>query len=388
MIYLDNSATTAISDAARARMTDMAELYGNPSSLHEAGVLAERELKRAKAEVLRTLGVRAMKDEQYRELVFTSCGTEATSLALFGTAHAKERREATRIITTDSEHPSVERALACLAREGFEIVKIATKGGALDMAALSAALDKPVFMITMMLVNNETGALYDVGAAFRAVKARYPSAITHCDAVQGYLKVKFTPASLSADLVSISAHKVHGPKGVGALYIAPHMLKEKRIVPFLVGGGQEYGMRSGTENTIGIAGFGAAASEGFAEMAKNVPYITSLRDYAKEKLLELDVKINEPKVAAPHVLNITLPSIKSQTMLNFLSARGIYVSSGSACSSHSNNTSPTLLAFGLTESEADSSLRISLSKYNTREDIDALAEALREGISTLVRIKR
>jgi len=388
-IYLDNSATTALSPAVKEKMQAAMELYGNPSSLHGAGTVAERELREARAAVLATLGVRALKDEHYRSLVFTSCGTEATSLALFGTAFAKERREASRIITTDSEHPSVENALARLSQHGFEIVRLSTKGGVINMDELAAALDKPVFLATLMLVNNETGALYDVKSAFDAIKKKYPSAITHCDAVQGYLKVRFTPASLGADLISLSAHKIHGPKGVGALYIAPHMLKEKRIIPFLVGGGQEHGMRSGTENTIGIAGFVAAAKEGFAEMAKNVPYVSSLREYAIEKLSALDVKINLPKGAcAPHILNITLPCIKSQTMLNFLSAEGICVSSGSACSSHSLKTSPTLLAFGLTPEAADSSLRISFSRFNTKEDIDKLEEALERGISTLVKIKR
>ena len=186
-IYLDNSATTALSPAVKEKMQAAMELYGNPSSLHGAGTVAERELREARAAVLATLGVRALKDEHYRSLVFTSCGTEATSLALFGTAFAKERREASRIITTDSEHPSVENALARLSQHGFEIVRLSTKGGVINMDELAAALDKPVFLATLMLVNNETGALYDVKSAFDAIKKKYPSAITHCDAVQGYL---------------------------------------------------------------------------------------------------------------------------------------------------------------------------------------------------------
>ena len=388
-IYLDNSATTPLSDTAKKRMIEALELFGNPSSLHREGDSASRALKEARREILATLGVRATSDEQLKQLVFTSCGTEATSLALFGSAYAKERREATRILTTDSEHPATYRALERLSKDGFEVVKISTKGGVLNTDELETALAKPIFLAAFMLVNNETGALYDVKSAFDTIKKKYPSAITHCDAVQGYLKVRFTPTSLGADLISLSAHKIHGPKGVGALYISPRMLKERRIVPFLLGGGQENGMRSGTENVLGILGFAAAAKEGFSLMAQNVPYITSLREYARESLSKLEVKINEPAGdKAPHILSVTLPDIKSQTMLSFLSGRGICVSSGSACSSHSTNTSPTLLAFGISERDADSTIRISLSKYNTKENIDTLTDALRDGIATLVRIRR
>ena len=390
IIYLDNSATTALSDTAKGKTAEMLDVFGNPSSLHAAGDKAALALRDARRAVLATLGVRSRADEQDRGLVFTSCGTEATALALFGCAHAKKRREAKRIITTDSEHPSVANALSVLADEGFEIIHLSTRGGVLDMNELDAALDKPIFMATLMLVNNETGAMYDVKSAFDKVKRAYPDAVTHCDAVQGYLKTKFTPSTLGADLVTISAHKVHGPKGVGALYISPQILKERKISPYLVGGGQEHGMRSGTENVLGIAAFGAAAEDGYKKMAQSVPYMASLRAFAEERILSADVgiKINAPIGArAPHVLSISLPNIKSQTMLNFLSAKGIYVSSGSACSSHSNKTSSTLLAFGLDERSADCTLRISFSEYNTKEDVEELVSALCDGVSMLVKIK-
>lgn len=388
-IYLDNSATTCLCPAAKQRIAQMLDVYGNPSSLHGAGLAAERELKAAKQTVLRTLGIRASKDEDLRQLVFTSCGTEATSLALFGTAYAKQRREANRIITTDSEHPSVENALRRLESDGFEVVRLSTVGGAIDLSELDAALDRPVFLATFMMVNNETGALYDVKTLFDTIRKKYPNAITHCDAVQGYLKCKFTPSSIGADLVTISAHKVHGPKGVGALYVSPSILKEKKLVPFLVGGGQEYGMRSGTENTIGICAFASAAESVFSGMPKSVPLMRELREYCAQLLSKIDgIKINAPKGScAPHVLSVTLPDIKSQTMLNFLSNRGIYLSSGSACSSHSNKTSSTLLAFGLDAHSADCTLRISFCEYNTKEDCEALANALEDGVKTLVRIR-
>ena len=383
-IYLDNSATTPLSDAAKQKISEAVEVYGNPSSLHTAGLRAEALMSEARKNILTALGVRGT-----GELIFTSCGTEATSTALFGTAFAKERREANRILTTDSEHPSVENAMKYLEKEGFEVVRIPTRAGVLDMNALYSALDKKIFLASFMMVNNETGALYDVAKAFSAIKAKYPSAITHCDAVQGFLKTRFTPTQIHADLVTISGHKVHSPKGVGALYISKEIIKAKKIVPFLVGGGQELGFRSGTENVIGIAAFGAAVSDAYPRLNEIIAKMDSLRTYALDRLSELDVSLNIPaEKHAPHILSVTLPNIKSETMLHYLSKDGIYVSSGSACSSHSRNPSSSLIAFGLDAHRADCTLRISLSEYNTTDDIDKLTEALSEGMKTLVKIKR
>ena len=338
-------------------MLEAAELFGNPSSLHTEGLKAQKLMDEARKRVLAALGV---KNEG--RLVFTSCGTEATSLALFGTAFAKERREATRILTTDSEHPSVEEALKKLEGFGFEVVRIPTARGVLDIDALAAALDKKIFLASFMMVNNETGAAYDVARAFDIIKQKYPNAITHCDAVQGFMKIRFTPAKIKADLVTVSGHKLHAPKGVGALYISNELIKAKKIVPFLVGGGQEGGMRSGTENVIGISAFGAAVADTYSRFDAVTEQMRSLLGYARERLSALDVKLNIPDGAcAPHILNVTLPSIKSETMLHYLSRFGIYVSSGSACSSHSHTPSRALTAFGLDAHSADCSLRISLS---------------------------
>jgi len=384
-IYLDNSATTPLSSVAKTAMLQAMEIYGNPSSLHAAGQAAERVVSHAREQLLAALGVRRGQGS----FVFTSCGTEATSLALVGTAYAKARRDATRILTTDSEHPSVSRVLDRLAEDGFEIVRIPTRGGVLDMAALERALDKKILLASFMLVNNETGAQYAVKEAFAKIKAKYPQAVTHCDAVQGFLKVRFTPAGLGADLVTVSGHKLHAPKGVGGLYISSEMIKTKRIVPFLRGGGQESGMRSGTENTVGIASFGAVAEDMHARRGEIEGRLSSLRAYAEEKLSVLDVRINRPTGAyVPYIINLTLPQIKSETMLHHLSGDGIYVSSGSACSSHASHPSESLLAFGLTAAEADCSLRVSLSEYNTEEDVDALCASLAAGLDRLVRIKR
>lgn len=385
-IYLDNSATTPLSDVAKQALSDAMESYGNPSSLHSVGQNAERLLTKAREQVLAGLGLRPRQKDGV--LVFTGSGTEATALALVGTAYAKKRREATRILTTDSEHPSVARVIDRLAEDGFEIVRIPTKNGVFDREALSKALEKPIFLASFMLVNNETGAIYPVGEAFRAIKAKYPDVITHCDAVQGFMKLAFTPQTLSADLITVSAHKVHAPKGVGALYIDGKLIKAKKIVPVLTGGGQEGGLRSGTENLLGIVAFGAAVEELRAKKSEISEHAKELRAYADEKLGALDLRINRPEgEALPYIINITLPDIKSETMLHALSADGIFVSSGSACSSHSNHPSESLLAFGLSAHEADCSLRISLSRYNTKEEIDALCLSLSKNIERLVKIR-
>ena len=385
-IYLDNSATTPLSSVSKNAIEQAVEVYGNPSSLHSLGQSSKRLIEEARRQVLSGLGVRQRRDGG--TLVFTASGTEATSLALLGTAHAKERRDATRILTTNSEHPSVARVMDRLEAEGFEVVRISTYKGVLDMDELRSALDKKIFLASFMLVNNETGAIYKVAEAFKLIKQKYPDAVTHCDAVQGFMKVGFSPATLCADLVTVSGHKLHAPKGVGALYISANMLKTKRIVPFILGGGQEDGMRSGTENVIGIAAFGASVADIEGRRAKISERMRELRTYADEKLSLLDLRINRPEGEyLPNIINITLPRIKSETMLHALSADGIFVSSGSACSSHSKHPSDSLTAFGLSAAEADCSLRISMSEYNTKEDIDALCASLEKSITRLVRIR-
>ena len=385
-IYLDNSATTPLCPEAISAMTEAMGVFGNPSSLHGVGQEAHALLNRARAQVGVALGVKAVKPG---ELIFTSCGTEASALAIYGTVYAKPRRFGNRIITTDCEHPSVEEAMKKLEADGLEVVRIPTKNGVLDTEAAIAALEVPTLFVSMMMVNNETGACFDVARVFAAAKQRDSRTVTHCDAVQGFLKVPFTPASIHADLVTVSAHKIHGPKGVGALYIHPDIIKTKRITAFLTGGGQESGLRSGTENVIGIAGFGAAAQAGYATRMADFAKMTALRNRLEGKLRDMGVQMNIPQGnRAPHILNLTLPSIKSQTMLNYLSAQGICISSGSACSSHSVKISPSLAAFGLSAHEADCSLRVSLSAQNDEDEVDAFCEALKKGIDSLVRIRK
>lgn len=384
-IYLDNSATTPLCSAARARMLEVMDCYGNPSSTHAAGQAAHTVLENARREVGRALGLNLLKPG---ELIFTACGSEANNLAILGGAHAKTRRTANRILTTDSEHPAVREPLAQLAREGFEIVTIPTPGGVLDVAAAEALMDERLFMITMMLVNNETGARYPLEQVFAAARRRAPQAMLHCDAVQGFLKTPFTTRSLGADMITLSAHKIGGPKGVGALWVDPKILTAKRLVPTLLGGGQESGYRSGTENTIGIAGFGAAAAAGHAALTADLARMRGLRDDFLARLAELspEVRPNLPPENAPHIASLTLPRIKSETMLNYLSREGICVSAGSACSAHAKNkTSSALLAYGLPAHEADSTIRVSISPATTEDALSRAAAVIAEGVRTLVR---
>lgn len=383
MIYLDNSATTPLCPEAKAAMCAAMERFGNPSSVHAAGIDAATLLRESRATVAEALGERYAKDAQ---IIFTASGTEASALALLGSAHAKERRTASTILTTDSEHPSVAENLARLEREGFRVVRVSTRGGALDMDAVRAAMNKDLFMVSMMLVNNETGALYPVAEVFAMAKAANPDCICHCDAVQGFLKVPMSVKSLGADLITLSAHKIHGPKGVGALYISQRLLTKRAIAPIYGGGGQEWGFRSGTENIIGIAGFAAAVRASVAARGASAAHTARLSARLIDALQGSEITVNLPAKRAPHIVNITLPDIKSETMLHYLSAKGIAISAGSACSSHAKGPSGTLIAFGLESAKADCSLRVSLSGENTEQDIDALIEALFAGLGDLVRI--
>lgn len=384
-IYLDNSATTPLCAAAKRAMTEAMERFGNPSSLHAEGLDAAALLRDCRAAIGEALGERYLKEGQ---LIFTGSGTEASALALLGTARAKARRTASTILTTDSEHPSIHKNLELLEKEGFHIVKIPTVRGYIDMNDVRPYLNRDLFMVSMMLVNNETGAWYGVPEVFAAARAANPDCICHCDAVQAFLKVPFTVKSLGADLVTVSAHKIHGPKGVGALYVSPRLLTARALVPVYAGGGQEFGFRSGTENTIGIAGFAAAVRAGLSARSAWAANTAQQSEKLIKALDGTEIRANLPTRRAPHILNVTLPDIKSETMLHFLSSKGIAVSSGSACSSHAREPSGTLIAFGLSPAEADRSLRISFSGENTAQDVDALVAALLEGCATLVRIHR
>ncbi len=381
-IYFDNSATTKMSERAKEKMIKAIEQnYGNPSSLHSVGLDAEKLISEARNIILSSFGILR---PQRGELVFTAGGTEANNLAIIGTALAKTRKGGEKILITEGEHSSVEECAKYLETKGFMIIRVPTKNGEIDLDFVKAN-SKGVILCSFMHVNNETGALYDIKSAFEIVKEQSPDCITHADCVQSYLKVKFTKKSIGADLISVSAHKVNGPKGVGALYISPELLKAKKIAPVVFGGGQEFGLRSGTENVYGICAFGEAVREHTKDLVAEINHMSELREYIISTLPS-QIRANLPTRCAPHILNITLPKIKSETALHALSAKGIFVSSGSACSSNSaHKASRSLVAFGINEDEADSSIRISLCPHNTKTEADELTKALSEIITQLAR---
>lgn len=384
MIYFDNAATTKPSSAAVKAITEaLTESWGNPSSRHGMGRAARKGLEASKSTILKTLGaIRA----PLSSLIFTGSGTEATNLAILGVCRSKTRRG--RILVGDGEHSSVSEAVLEAEKEGFEIVRIPTVGGVLDLDAVAAAVNENTVLATFMLVNNETGARYDVEKVFATVKRLRPSVICHCDAVQAYMKVPFTVKSLGADMITLSAHKIGGPKGIGALYVDQALFKRRELSPVIFGGGQESGYRSGTENVPAAAGFAAAAEESFACRADSTVKMSELREYIIDKLNSIDgVRCNLPKCPAPHIISVTLPKIKSETMLHYLWERDIAVSSGSACSSHSRSLSAALTAFGIPSEEADTTIRISLCADNSTDEADALASALRDGVSKLAKIR-
>lgn len=385
MIYLDNSATTALRPEAEMAIREAITTFGNPSSLHTAGQAAKKLVEEARKSLLAALDVRV---PTTRRVIFTSCGSEANNLAIFGTVRAKKFRFLPRIITTDSEHPSVLEPLRCLEERGeAEIVKLSTKDGKLNLDELRNALNERTILLSLMQVNNETGAVYDIESAFRLAKQINPSILTHSDLTQGFLKVlpKGGYDKLGADLLTVSGHKIHAPKGVGALIVSADLLKSKRLIPYLYGGGQEGGLRSGTENVMGIAALGAAAKAGKATAPAFQEKTAALRKLFTEALPD-SVQVNTPAVCSNHIISITLPRIKSQSALNALSAKGICVSSGSACSSHGGHGSYVLLAYGLSPQEADCTLRISLSHFSTDQELLTAAHAVREVCDTLISI--
>ena len=329
-IYLDNSATTKICEEALAKYVEVSrDCYGNPSSLHSMGFDSEKLISSAREEICASLGAKGS------TVIFTASGTEANNLAIIGRAMSKERyKRGAKIITTMGEHASVDGPLNMLSEMGFKIARIPTVGGKIDMEALKIELTSDVILVSIMMVNNETGALYDTAAVAKLIKTKSPEALLHIDATQSYLKIPFTKAKCGADMITISSHKIEGPKGVGALVVDGAVMKSRGLAPLILGGGQEGGMRSGTENVPGIAAFGEAVRIGNKALRERYAYISALKTYLIEKI-ECDEKLSEisitkPEASAPHIVNITLPKIKSETMLHYLSSLEIYVSSGSA----------------------------------------------------------
>ncbi len=381
MIYLDNSATTPLSPLVKESMVNAMETFGNPSSLHALGLAAEKTVTAARDAIFSALNVR---NKAAYQLFFTASGSEANNQVLLGAARAKNFRFTPRIITTDSEHPSVLEPLSVLQNNGVEVIKLSTKGGKISLDEVKEAVNERTILISIMAVNNETGAIYDLKSIFSLAKRINPQIITHTDCVQGFMKIPFSPETVMADAVSLSAHKIHGPKGVGALLLAKPLITAKRITPLIYGGGQESGMRSGTENVIGIAGFGAAAKEAAASLAAFRERSLALREVFLSALPD-SVKVNTPDTFAPHIISITLPRLRSETLLHRLSAEGIFVSSGSACASNKKGSNYVLPAFGLSADDADSTLRISLSRDTKKEDLLFTAERIAAAMNELIK---
>ncbi len=377
MVYLDNSATTAVCrQAADKAYAVMTEGFGNPSSLHSLGVRAEQEKEAARAAVAAYIG--ATPDT----ITFTSGGTEANNLAILGGVEARQRR-GRHILTGATEHPSVLSACARAEQLGYEVTRLLPgEDGAVTPEAVAAACRPDTVLCSLMLVNNETGACTPLQAIVPIVRRLSPLSLIHCDGVQAVGKVPVNVQKLGVDLFTLSGHKLHAPKGVGALYIR----KGVRILPQCFGGGQERGLRSGTENLPGIAALGAAMAA-LPPLSEQTARFERLRERLLSGLSALpDAVPHLPRGGAPHIVNISFPGLRSETLLHFLAARDIFVSSGSACAR--GHQSPVLTAMGLPAQEVQSALRISFSRDTTDDDIDRLLHALQEATTTLIRSRR
>ncbi len=382
-IYFDNSATTRVlKKAADVAYKVMTEEYGNPSSVHGKGVSASNILNEARNAVLSSLGIRPRGNYT---VFFTGSGTEADNMAITGVLSAKNYRFKPRIITTDSEHPAVLAPINEAEKNGADVVRLSTKSGVIDMNELISALTPETVLVSVMLVNNETGALYDVKSIFAEVKKHCPNAITHCDAIQAYMKLPINLPKLGCDLLTVSAHKIGAPKGVGALICENTLLTKRQISPVILGGGQEQGLRSGTENLPGIAAFSCAIAEHKDKINDNYEYVSKLR---KKLILLLPegATVNVPKGEyLPHIISLTAEGVKSEVLVRALSSEGIYISAGSACSSKKLKTSAVLTAFGHSPDKADSTVRVSLSSHNTDKEVEIFAKTLNETLNKLVR---
>ena len=373
-IYFDNSSTTKVCRAAAEKVMEMmTENYGNPSSLHTMGFRAEQALNAARAKVAAPLGARP------EEIYFTSGGTESNNIALFGAAHARRKR-GIRIVTTMIEHPSVLNTMKELEKEGFEVIYLKPdEAGQIRPEQVYTAVTPDTILVSMMCVNNEVGSILPLEAVPTAIAASKAPALFHVDAVQAFGKLPLNPGKLKIDLMSASAHKIHGPKGVGALYLK----KGVHILPHTFGGGQEKNIRPGTESMPLIAGFGAAVEE-LPDAAAQLKQMQELNTYCRARLGELDdVCIHSPENALPFILSFSGGGIRSETMLHYLADKEIYVSSGSACSK--GKPSHVLTAMGLSRGKVDSSLRLSFSRFNTKEEIDVFIETLKKCFTELTK---
>ena len=369
MIYLDHAATTQVCQAAadiayKMMLTD----FGNPSSTHLAGRNAKKALDTARKQVTMALGC------QPNELFFTSCGSESDNWAIVRGAQAMSKK-GKHVISSTVEHDAVRKSLEELERQGFEVTRLTPdETGSISVESVKNALRSDTILVSLMMVNNETGAVTDISGISRLLKAQNSMALLHTDAVQGFLKVPFKASTLGADMIRISAHKIPGPTGIGALYVSSKMKSVSKLLPYIMGGGQENGMRAGTENLPAIAAFGAAAEEGRKCQNSSIRHMNELRDHA---ISRLQAEIGDVVIiggGTPHILSVSMPGYPSEVVMNFLERDGICIAKSSACKK--GGRSHVLEAIGLAPRVIDSALRISFSRYTTIEDVDALCDGL------------
>ena len=381
-IYLDNSATTrCLESVANIVAKVMCEDYGNPSSMHMKGVQAENYVKMARMVIAKNLKVNE------KEIFFTSGGTESDNWAIIGAAMANHRA-GNHLITTCIEHPAVLRTMEYLETQGFQVTYLPVdEFGRIRLQDLENALTPNTILVSIMHTNNEIGSLQPIAEAGNLIKRYNPNIVFHVDAVQGYGKFRIAPKKMGVDIMSVSGHKIHGPKGIGFLYIN----EKVKIKPISYGGGQQKGMRSGTDNVPGVAGLAKAVEEVYQSLEKDVEHLYAIKEYFINGLMQIpDVKINGYTGfdSAPHIVSVSIRSIRSEVMLHALEDRGIYVSAGSACSSHKATTSATLRAIGVEKDLLDSTIRFSFSIFTTREEIDYTLKVLYDIIPMLRKYTR
>ena len=381
-VYLDNSATTRCSERAKDLMVKvLMEDYGNPSSLHMKGVEAENYIKEAKKKIAKTLKV----DE--KEILFTSGGTESNNTALIGAALAN-KRAGNHIITTSIEHASVSAVTGYLEELGFRVTYLKVDAnGIISLEELQEAVCEDTILVSMMMVNNEIGAVEPIEEAVKIIKAKNPNTLVHVDAIQAYGKYRIFPKKLGIDMLSVSGHKIHAPKGTGFLFI-----KDKtKVKPLIYGGGQQKGMRSGTENVPGVAALGEAAEEIYENFEEKIDHLYQIKQRFVEGVLKIEgVSVNGKtgRDSAPQIVSVSIDGVRSEVMLHTLEDRKIYVSAGSACSSNKPSVSHTLTGIGLKGSLLDSTIRFSFSVHTTEEEIDYALEVMNEVVPKLRRYTR
>ena len=381
-VYFDNSATTRCYDSVKDIVVKaMTEDFGNPSAMHLKGVEAEKYIKSSAESLARLLKV------QEKEILFTSGGTESDNLALIGAAFAN-KRSGNHIITTSVEHPAVSQPALFLQEQGFEVTYLPVDSrGVVKMDALKAVLREDTILVSVMYVNNEVGAVMPVEEIAALVHEKSPRALFHVDAIQAFGKYRIYPKKMGIDLLSVSGHKIHGPKGVGFLYIN----EKAKIQPQILGGGQQGGMRSGTDNVPGIAGLGAAAVEIYKNLEENVENMYRLKEHIAQGLEKIgDIRINgmDLREGAPQILSISVMGVRSEVLLHSLEERGIYVSAGSDCSSHKRKPSATLAAMGMSKDQIESTVRLSFCEENTIEEADYFLQVMGELVPILRRYSR